>query len=273
MKAAASEPGAFKPCALVPVYNHGRTALAVVRGLLDRGLVSILVDDGSDGETKACLAEVVAAVPGTILATLPENRGKGGAVIEGLKRAKEEGYSHALQVDADGQHDLGEVGAFIEAAKAEPLALVAGAPVYDESAPRSRLMGRKITNFWTTIETLSRDLKDAMCGFRVYPVGRTLRAASYGLLSRRMGFDIEILVRLHWDGKPLRFLPVRVIYPEGGISNFRMLEDNVLISLVHTKLFFGMLLRSPLILGRRLWRSLCRLTRSIGASSAKRRAG
>jgi hypothetical protein len=195
--------------------------------------------------------------------TLPKNRGKGGAVIAGLFRAKEEGYSHALQVDADGQHDLDEVGHFIEASRAENDVVIAGSPVYDGSAPRSRVQGRKITNFWTVIETLSGDLEDAMCGFRVYPVERSLRASSSRIMSKRMGFDIEVLVRLHWDGAPIRFLPVRVIYPEGGTSNFRMLEDNVLISAAHAKLFFGMLLRSPVILGRRIAR------RCSGAHSRK----
>jgi glycosyltransferase involved in cell wall biosynthesis len=244
----------FRPCAVVPVYNHGRTALAVVQGLKDRGLPAILVDDGSDEATKADLAAVLDAIPRTQMVVLPRNGGKGEAVIAGLRRAGEEGYSHALQVDADGQHDLAEVARFLEAASEEFEAVIAGAPVYDESAPRSRLVGRKITNFWIAVETLSRDLVDAMCGFRVYPIARTLRAIGSFPISRRMGFDIEVLVRLHWDGAPVRFLPVRVIYPEGGSSNFRMLRDNALISAVHVKLCALMVLRSPLILSRRLLR-------------------
>jgi predicted LPLAT superfamily acyltransferase len=246
---------AFRPCAIVPVYNHGSTALAVVRGLAERSLPAILVDDGSGSETKAALRLVLEAVPGTRLLTLPENRGKGGAVIRGFALAKEAGYTHALQVDADGQHDLGEIPRFLAAAAAEPEAVVAGAPVYDASAPRSRMAGRKITNFWVAVETLSRDIPDAMIGFRVYPVELALRVASRAHISERMGFDIDIIVRIHWSGASVRFLPVRVAYPEGGTSNFRMLEDNVLISLLHARLFFGMLLRSPLLVARRLARA------------------
>jgi glycosyltransferase involved in cell wall biosynthesis len=242
------------------VYNHGSTALAVVRGLAGIGLPVILVDDGSRADTKEALAEVVRAVPGTALITLAENQGKGGAVMAGLAHARERGYTSALQVDADGQHDLGRAASFLELGRAEPGALVAGAPVYDESAPASRLAGRKITNFWVTVETWSRDIPDAMCGFRLYPVDAACRASRGRFTSRRMGFDIEILVRLHWAGVPMRFVPVKVIYPEGGTSNFRMLEDNVLISLCHTKLFFGMLLRSPLLLSRALGRAFDRAT-------------
>jgi glycosyltransferase involved in cell wall biosynthesis len=234
------------------VYNHGSTTLTVARGLAALDLPVIIVDDGSGPETKAALRKVVEAIPGTELVTLPINRGKGGAVIEGFLRARDEGYTHALQVDADCQHDLHGADSLLEASRADPEALVAGAPVFDESAPHSRLQGRKITNFWVAIETLSRDIPDAMCGFRIYPIASSSRIASGVRLSERMGFDIEILVRLHWSGVRMRFLPVRVFYPAGGTSNFRMFEDNVLISLVHARLFFGMLLRSPMLLARRL---------------------
>lgn len=256
----------FRPCAVVPVYNHGSTALAVSRGLAALGLPIILVDDGSRAETKAALAEVARLVPGTELLTLPENLGKGGAVMAGLSRAREAGYTNALQVDADGQHELGKAPAFLEASRADPGILVAGAPVYDESAPASRLAGRKITNFWVAVETLSCDIVDAMCGFRLYPVEAVLRASRGAPMSRRMGFDIEILVRLHWRGVRMRFLPVKVIYPEGGTSSFRMLEDNVLISLTHTKLFFGMLLRSPLLIWRAASRAVARGRAGVDAT-------
>jgi hypothetical protein len=132
--------------------------------------------------------------------------------------------------------------------------MVCGRPVYDESVPTGRKIGRKITNFWVAIETLSRDIPDAMCGFRVYPVAACWRIIGQRDISRRMEFDIEILVRLHWLGTRMKFLPVKVIYPEGGISNFRLVKDNIAISGTHAKLFLGMLWRSPLILGRRIAR-------------------
>jgi glycosyltransferase involved in cell wall biosynthesis len=251
---------AFRPCAIMPVYNHGSTALAVARGLADVGLPVILVDDGSREETKEALAAVVRAVPGTELLTLPENRGKGGAVMAGLARAREAGFTNALQVDADGQHDLGRAAPFLEMGRAEPGALVAGSPVYDDSAPASRLAGRKITDFWVAVETWSRDIPDAMCGFRLYPLEAAFRASRGRLTSRRMGFDIEILVRMHWAGVRMRFVPIKVIYPEGGSSGFRMLEDNVLISLCHAKLCIGMLLRSPLLISRTVGRVVARAT-------------
>jgi glycosyltransferase involved in cell wall biosynthesis len=156
-------PGDFKPCAVVPVYNHGATAGRVVESLLGCGLPVILVDDGSDAPTRQALREIAGRSGACRLLSLPVNLGKGGAVAYGLEQAYAAGYTHALQADADGQHDLTQVPVFLNHARRRPEALVAGRPVFDESIPRSRLVGRRITNFWVRLETVSRDIPDAMC--------------------------------------------------------------------------------------------------------------
>ncbi len=190
------------------------------------------------------------------LFVLDVNQGKGGAVMHGLKEAYKMGFTHALQVDADGQHDLDKIELFIgESFKAQD-SLICGYPVYDESVPKSRASGRKLTTFFVSLETLSRDIVDAMCGFRVYPLNETFKLISKKRLRRRMEFDIEILVRLHWMGLKMNFYPVKVIYPENGISNFRMFYDNVAISVVHTLLVIGMIFRSPILIGRKIFKKL-----------------
>lgn len=236
-------------CAVIPVYNHGATVGGVARSLAALGLPVILVDDGSGDATAAAL-RALAAAEGYELRVNPRNLGKGGAVRNGLLRAEERGFTHAVQVDADGQHDLERVEEFLGRSRARPEALVAGAPVYDASVPRARLIGRKITDFWVVLETWSRDIVDSMCGFRVYPVAPVARVLRRSLINLRMGFDIEILVRLHWKGVPMVFLPVKVLYPAGGISHFRMVKDNIGIASVHARLFFGMILRVPFLLVR-----------------------
>jgi glycosyltransferase involved in cell wall biosynthesis len=246
--------GTFNPCAVVPVFRHGKTLRAVVDAVMARGLPVIVVDDGNERETKDYIARLKADVPSVEVVTLPVNRGKGGAVIAGLFRARELAYTHAFQIDADGQHDTAPMADFLEAGRAYPEAVICGYPRYDESVPASRRNGRKITNLWVAIETLSLEIVDAMCGFRLYPVERTCRILSRARIGLRMTFDIEILVRLSWKGVALRFLPIAVIYPEGGVSNFRMVRDNVAISAMHTKLFFGMLLRSPILIARKVVR-------------------
>ncbi|WP_410752824.1 glycosyltransferase family 2 protein [Citrobacter youngae] len=241
----------FSPCVLIPCYNHG----AMMSGVLDRlqpfNLPCIVVDDGSDKTTQDELARLAAEYSNLTLIRLPINAGKGAAVISGIQAAADAGFSHAVQVDADGQHAIEDIPRLLALAKEHPAALISGQPIYDDSVPRSRLYGRWVTHIWVWIETLSLQLKDSMCGFRVYPVTPTLQLAQRVTLGKRMDFDTEVMVRLYWQGNPSYFIPTRVIYPQDGLSHFDALKDNLRISLMHTRLFFGMLPRIPSLLFRR----------------------
>ncbi len=242
----------FKPCIVIPVYEHSKPLAAVLERLSPAGIHCIVVDDGSGA---ACRSELAAlASLRTTQVTLvrrPANGGKGAAVKTGLRHAGEAGYTHALQVDADGQHDLDALPRLLAAAEAEPLAVICGAPSFDATVPASRLYGRRLTNFWIRVNTLSGAIPDGMCGLRVYPLASTLRTLASARTGDRMDFDPEVLVRLKWAGVPMRFLPVAVHYPVDGVSHFRMGKDNALISWMHTRLFFGMLLRAvPMLLER-----------------------
>ncbi|MDR0251185.1 MAG: glycosyltransferase family 2 protein [Burkholderiales bacterium] len=244
---------AVKLVALVPVYNHAATVGAVVRALDALALPVILIDDGSDAECAAALDALVAAqeTPQTTsLLRLPENGGKGGAVIAGLREAHARGYSHALQLDADGQHDVAALPTFLDAMREAPQAVIAGFPRYDASVPTGRLLGRYATHFWVWINTLSLRIRDSMCGLRIYPLDATLPVLDTMPSQGRMEFDTEILVRLDWAGVPIRNLLVAVRYPQGGVSHFRPWRDNARISWMHTRLFFGMLRRLPRLVAR-----------------------
>jgi glycosyltransferase involved in cell wall biosynthesis len=240
-----------KPGFLIPLYNHGKTIAQVVSQLAPCKLPVIIVDDGSDEETKRALEETLAAFPGSTAVTLKKNGGKGKAVMAGLGKARELGLSHVLQIDADGQHDPRRALFFLEASAREPEATICAYPEYDQSAPALRSGGRTVANTWARIVTLSGAITDVLCGFRVYPVEKALGVMGGVFYDKRMGFDPEILVRLYWAGVPLVFYPVRVSYPRDGISHFHMVRDNIRISWVFTRLFFGMLLRFPLLLSRR----------------------
>ena len=240
----------FRPCFLIPCYNHGKTVPAVVKSLLSFGYPMLIVDDGSNVETKQILADVAATNDDITLITLAENQGKGGAVIAGIEVAYQQSFSHAIQIDADGQHDLEALPKLIKESETHPTALISGQPVYDESVPKSRLYGRYVTHVWVWIETLSFAIKDSMCGFRSYPIGPTIGVLERVVIGRRMDFDTEIMVRMYWNETDVRFVNTRVIYPEDGISHFDALWDNVKISWMHTKLVFGMLPRIPSLLRR-----------------------
>ena len=241
----------MRNCFVIPIYNHHETIAATVAALLPYQLPLIIVDDGSDMATKQVLAQLAQQHSLIQLLTLADNGGKGAAVSAGLRHALAAGLSHALQIDADGQHDIQDIPAFWQLSAQQPLALISGAPLYDDSMPRSRRIGRHITHFWVHIETLSRDIKDSMLGLRVYPLATTVALLDRVKLGQRMDFDIEIMVRLYWQGVPVQFIPTKVVYPQGGRSHFNLLRDNWLISKMHTRLFFGMLWRAPVLLWRK----------------------
>jgi glycosyltransferase involved in cell wall biosynthesis len=234
---------------IIPVYNHEHAIGAVVRQVREHGLPVLLVDDGSKPSCATVLDGLVKA-PDIRLFRRSQNGGKGAAVISGLEEAHRLGFTHAVQIDADGQHDLVDLPKFLAQATANPDALITGRPQYDASVPKGRLYGRYLTHVWVWINTLSLAIKDSMCGFRVYPLPRTL-SAIVPSIGKRMDFDPEIAVRLVWAGTKVINLPTHVTYPADGVSHFDVLWDNVRISGMHTRLFFGMLVRLPLILWRR----------------------
>jgi len=238
--------------AVIPVYNHGEAIGAVVAAVRVHGLPVLLVDDGSEAGCAAVL-QMLAADPdgGVQLLRLARNQGKGGAMVAGFRRAGELGWTHVLQIDADGQHDAADIPRFAALSAANPAHMICGCPVYDDSVPKARLYGRYATHVWVWINTLSLAIRDSMCGFRIYPLAPTLALVNDVHIGRRMDFDTDIAVRLFWRG--MRFInqPTAVHYPTDGVSHFRALQDNVRISAMHTRLFFGMLPRAPLLLWRR----------------------
>jgi glycosyltransferase involved in cell wall biosynthesis len=243
------------PCALIPIYNHKVTIARTVQALRAQGLPVIVVDDGSDAETRAVL-DALAADGDIHLLRLPHNQGKGAALVAGLLAARDAGHSHALQIDADGQHDVNDVPRFLAESQQHPRAMVCGRAVYDESVPKARLYGRYLTHVCVWMETLSLAIDDSMCGYRLYPLDATCAELDRARVPARMDFDTEIAVRLYWRGVPVRNLTTRVIYPENGLSHFRMLRDNVRISAMHTRLLLGMLPRAPRLLWRRFRRDI-----------------
>lgn len=230
---------------IIPVYNHGKACVSVVEGLLQYNYPIILIDDGNGTETKEFLHQIIHSHPEVTLVTLQKNSGKGAAFIAGIKKALEMGITHALQVDADGQHDISRTPFFFQKAEQYPEAMILGYPEFDATAPGHRKNGRKFANNWARIVSFEPGIIDSMCGFRIYPIQKISESFKWLCFSRRMGFDIDILVRLIWKGIPYLFFPVPVTYPSDGISNFHLVRDNARISWVFTRLCIGMFFRLP----------------------------
>lgn len=231
----------FKLCIIIPCYNHGRELAGYLPTVSQYGFPVIVVDDGSAAEEAQQIAEVCKATEATYL-RCECNKGKWQAVKVGTVYAQKAGYSHMLQCDADGQHDSTSIPAFAEAAKAAPHAVICGIPVYGDDVPKARLKGRCISNFFAWLETAGACNIDTMCGFRLYPIHILARALSKKRIMNGMPGDIETLVHLFWYGCTIITKEIRVCYPEGGRSNFRMVRDNMLISWAHTKLCTAALL-------------------------------
>ena len=244
----------MKFTAVIPVYNHEQAVPAVVAALRAQDLPVVLVDDGSDESCRRVL-EQLALGEQVHLVQLPRNGGKGAAVIAGLRAALRLGFTHALQVDADGQHDLGDAPKFLESARRAPQAVICGRPLFDATMPRVRYVSRHITHALVWLETLSfTRVPDSMCGFRLYPVATVLEVVDQDGIGQRMDFDVELLVKLVWRERFLHWIPTRVSYPNDGVSHYRLFRDNLWVSSMHVRLLLGAAWRAPRIIGRRMRR-------------------
>lgn len=240
---------------LIPSYNPGPQVYATVRAARAQWSPVWVVVDGSTDGTADGLLDMAAHDPGLKVWVLPENQGKGAAVLHGLEQAAAQGFSHVLTMDSDGQHPAGLIPEFMAASQQAPRAMVLGVPVFDASAPNLRVQGRKVSNGWANLETLWAGIGDSLYGFRVYPVDPLRQVMRRQRWMRRFDFDPEAVVRLCWRGVRPFNLPAPVKYlrtDEGGVSHFNYLRDNALLSWMHLRLMLGFLLRLPVLIVRRL---------------------
>jgi glycosyltransferase involved in cell wall biosynthesis len=240
---------------LIPSYNSGPKLIETVRDVRRYWAPVWVVIDGSTDGSASALASLAADDPDLRLFTLPNNQGKGAAILHGLRLAEQEGFTYVLTMDADGQHPASLIPSFIAASRAHPDALILGRPVFDRSAPLIRILGRKLSNWWTSVETLWIGSFDSLFGFRVYPIASLRDIMEASRWMRRFDFDAEAAVRLCWRGfRPLNLpAPVRYFTPQqGGVSHFRYLRDNILLSWMHARLVAGFARRLPSLLALRL---------------------
>lgn len=225
---------------LIPSYNTGAALLErTVRGALAQWQpVWVVIDGSTDGSEKPLL-ELAKTEPGLNVVVRPGNGGKGRAVETGVAAARAAGFSHALLMDADGQHAASRIPALMQASEERPEALVMGAPQFGADAPAARLRGRKLTIWWTDLETCWVGLGDTLFGMRVYPLPPLAEVFRRTRWARGFDFDPEAAVRMFWAGVPPVQVPVPCRYlgkDEGGVSHFNYLRDNILLTWLHLRL-------------------------------------
>jgi len=236
---------------IIPSYNSGPLLCQTVERVLSVWGPVIVVLDGSIDGSRGDLVELEEEWPSLHVVELPLNRGKGAAVLAGLEVARSLGVTHAAVFDSDGQHEVSDLPLFMEASVRHPDAMILGDPIFGPDAPTVRVIGRKLGNWFTNLETLWGGIGDSLFGFRVYPVEMSLRILSTIRQGRRFDFDTQLVVRLYWEGVAPLNIPTRVYYPakgEGGVSHFRYTRDNVLLVAVHALLCLRVLFLMPRLL-------------------------
>ena len=239
-------------CLVIPHFNHLAALEKFLPKLLEVDLPWIVVDDGSTEQVKVKLRLLLSAITRCQLIEFDQNQGKGSAVMTGARLARDSGFTHMIQIDADGQHNVADIAPFIDYSKGHPAQIVSGAPTFGKDAPKARIYGRKITDFWVALETLSLGIKDSLCGFRVYPLEQFEQVLAQHRLGSRMDFDTEILVRSVWQGVQVHFIPTKVIYLKNSVSHFHYLRDNLSLIWLHVRLLTGTFLRLPRLIFWRL---------------------
>jgi glycosyltransferase involved in cell wall biosynthesis len=249
--------GRMNPCLLIPIYDHGSTIRRVVESLATANLPLVIVNDGSGSATRATLDRIASDFAWVEIRYHAVNQGKGAALVTGYRAAAERGFTHVIQLDADAQHEAADVQRFLAVAGENPDSLVLGQPIFGNDAPRSRLYGRKLSVGLVWLATLSRDVRDPLCGFRCVPLGPVLHLVSRVPMGRRMDFEPELAVRLVWMGVPVLNVATRVSYFPDGISHFDVVRDYIRLAWLYTRLAIGMLLRAPALLRRRAEARTC----------------
>ena len=232
---------------LIPSYNTGAILQKTVSEILQYHQPVWVVIDGSDDGSEQTLIPLQKKYDDALTVIhLPENKGKGAAILTGIESAHLKGFSHVLTMDADFQHSAESIGEFIEKSQKNPEAMILGKPVFEESAPALRVQGRRISNAWVNLETLSWEIGDSLFGMRVYPIRPLIRVMYATKWARGFDFEPEVVVKLAWLGvnainikTPVRYLGI----DEGGVSQFRYLRDNILLIGMHSRLLLGFLNR------------------------------
>lgn len=240
---------------IIPSYNPGSKVIKTVLETLEYWEPVWVIVDGSDDGSRELLEDLAKKETGLRIVALPVNSGKGTAVLEGLRNAEREGFTHILTMDSDGQHPAHMIPSFMKASLEHPEAMVLGLPDFGAEAPSLRVKGRKISNWWANLETFWQGIGDSLFGFRVYPVRPLKKIMENNRWMRRFDFDPEAAVRLCWSGiQPINMkAPVRYFSKEeGGVSHFQYFRDNKLLTWMHTRLMVEMVLRSPVLIYRKL---------------------
>lgn len=242
-----SSPTQMRICLLIPHYEHARAIGPLLERLERYDLPCVVVDDGSGDSARSVLAELETRFPWVTIVWRSENGGQGAAKRTGYRHALAAGYTHSLELDADGQHNTDDIPKFLALMRANPSAAVLGQPQFGPEAPRARIWGRQLSRGLVWMACGSFTIRDPLCGFRGLPLATAVAVIDAVHTGSRMSFDPEFSVRLFRAGLPIFTIPTRVSYPTDGISHFDMVRDNLRLAATYLRLLAELPLAAPSI--------------------------
>lgn len=137
-------------CVVIPTYNNAATVVDVIRRCKLQSLPIIVVDDGSTDATH----ELLKREHGITVVTHTSNQGKGNALLTGFRRAEEEGYTHVISIDSDGQHYPEDLPKFINTLSGHPASIIVGSrDLNQKNMKGGSKFANKFSNFWFAIQT------------------------------------------------------------------------------------------------------------------------
>lgn len=228
----------FKPVIVIPHYNHTATLRKVAEKCLLQTKDVAVFDDGSSEDIIPLLKDLpIGIVKQTV------NKGKGSVILLAANWAKQNGFSHIITIDADGQHNPEEYPLFLKTAEINQNALIIGKRIFPKEAPFSSRFGRSFGGFWIHLQT-GQHIEDIQSGYRCYPVDLV---TNLNCFSKRYAYEVEIVARSKWAGFPIMEIPISVYYPkaEDRVSHFNKLKDNIRLTILNTYLTIRAMLPIP----------------------------
>ncbi len=219
-----------KLCVIIPTYNNAGTVRQVINDVLQYCSQIIVVNDGCTDQTGKILKTLPASIT---VVSYERNRGKGHALVTGFRKAQDMGFTHAITIDADGQHFADDIPHLIEALDHNEGAIIVGTRnLTEKNMPRQNTFANRFSNFWFRLQT-GIDLQDTQSGYRLYTLS-SLRGLN--LITSRYEAELELLVYAAWAGTQIVSVPVKVYYPpaEERVSHFRPVYDFARISILNT---------------------------------------
>jgi UDP-N-acetylglucosamine---dolichyl-phosphate N-acetylglucosaminyltransferase len=204
-------------CALIAAFNEERSVGQVVRATAAHVSNVVVVDDGSTDATALRAREA-----GAIVLAHGRNLGKGSAVRTGLTYVLAQPYTHVLFLDADLQHDPGEIPKLLDRAERGVGEFVLGEREFDRDAMpaarfHSNVIGSRILSAF-----IGAEVADSQSGFRLV---RSEWLRRVPLTGRGYEIETEMLIKLVRAGATLERVTVQRLQYEGARSKIRPFRD------------------------------------------------